>query len=235
MVNETLLNDFKNYLLTGKLKNRIAKIILFGSHAKNMAHQNSDIDILIVTLNGRDVETQLMDRVFDFMCEYKAPLEVMTASIEDLYLHPDYFLYNITSYGKEIYAMDKQLTKTHLIKDLIGLSEEYLQSAQEVLNLDRIRLSIDAAYNAAEFAAKGLILLKQDDLSGSHGGIVSILGNLYIKSNEITKKIGRKFNQSLQLRNAARYKPNANLKTEDAQAVIGLAETLIELLKSKIA
>lgn len=176
-----------------------------------------------------------MDRVFDFMCEYKAPLEIITASIADLYLHPDYFLYNITSYGKEIYAMDKQQTKIHLIKDLIGLSEEYLQSSQEVLNLDRIRLSVDAADNAAELAAKGLILLKQDDLPGSQGGIVSILGNLYIKSNEIKKEIGRKFNQALQLRNAARYKPNANLKPEDAQDVIELAKTLIELLKSKIA
>lgn len=93
---------------------------------------------------------------------------------------------------------------------------------------------MDAAYNAAEFAAKGLILLKQDDLPGSHGGIVSLFGQLYVKTKKIGKEIGRGLNTALKLRNVARYKPDALLLEEDAKDVLYLAERVIETLSKRI-
>jgi uncharacterized protein (UPF0332 family) len=120
-----------------------------------------------------------------------------------------------------------------MIKDLINLSEEYLESAKEVLTKNRVRLSLDAAYNSAELAAKALILLKEDDLPGSHGGIVSLFGQLFIKTNEINIETGRKLNTALKLRNEARYKPHALLTVENAQEVLTLAENLIKIVSEK--
>ncbi|MBI5183161.1 MAG: HEPN domain-containing protein [Nitrospinae bacterium] len=230
---EEILNSFKEHLLTSDIKDKVVKIILFGSHAKGTSTINSDIDILIVTTNGKDVDKSLMDRVYEYMIEYNAPLEVITSNIDDLFLLQDFFIYNITRYGMEVYSMEKEEIKKMMLKDLVRLSEEYLESAKEVLNMNRIRLAIDAGYNAAELAAKALIFLKENDLPGSHGGVVSLFGQLYIKTKEVTPEIGRNLNLSLKLRNEARYKPNALLRKEDAKNTLKLAESLIKIVSKK--
>ena len=228
-----VVNDLKDYLLSGEIKNNIAKIILFGSHAKGHASPDSDIDVLIFTTDGIDVEKAVMDRIYDFMIEHNAPLEVLTTGIDALLLYQDYFTYNISHYGWEIYSMEKDELKMAMLTDVKNLAEEYFESAQEVLESNRTRVALDAAYNAAELAAKALILLKQDDLPGSHGGIVSVFGQLYVKTNEVDKAIGRELNRSLKLRNMARYKPHALLTKEDAKNVLKLAEGLIRIVSDQ--
>lgn len=229
-----VIDSFKEYLLRSEIKDEIVKMILFGSSAKGNATPNSDIDILILIKNGKRNEEYLMNKVYDYMIESNVPLEVVTSTIDDLFLGKDYFLYNVTSYGEEIYTMKKEEIKMIMVKDLKDLAEEYLESAGEVLPRNRIRLAIDAAYNAAELAAKGLILLKQDDLPGSHGGVVSLFGNLYVKTNELDRKVGRDFNLALKLRNEARYKPNVLLTIEDAKMILNLADDLIKIAGEKI-
>ena len=95
-------------------------------------------------------------------------------------------------------------------------------------------MAIDAAYNAAELAAKGLILLKQNDLPGSHGGVVSLFGRLYVKTNAIEKSVGRSLNLALKLGNEARYRPNAVLNREAAQDVLKLARDLIDVVDKEL-
>lgn len=228
-----LINDFRDYLLSSDLKSHIAKVILFGSHAKGVASPDSDIDVIVFTTDGIGVEEALMDRIYDFMIDTNAPLEVLISGIDSLFICQDYFTYNITQYGWEIYSMEKDEIKMTMLKDLIDLAEEYLDSAQEVLESDRIRVAVDAAYNAAELAAKALILSKQDDLPGSHGGVVSVFGQLYVKTNELDKALGRELNTALKLRNTARYKANVLLTKEDAKGVLDLAEKLITVMSEK--
>ena len=64
-----LVNNFKDRLLASDLKDSIAKIILFGSQAKGTATIHSDIDVLVVTANGKDIEKSLMDIAFEFSIE----------------------------------------------------------------------------------------------------------------------------------------------------------------------
>jgi len=71
-------------------------------------------------------------------------------------------------------------------------------------------------------------------LPGSHGGVVNLFGQLYVKTNEIDKEIGRGLNVALRLRNEARYKPNSLLTKDDAQNVLRLAEDLIKIVSEKI-
>lgn len=54
-----LVNELKDYLLSSQIKNNIAKIVLFGSHAKGVPSQDSDIDIMIFTTDGDDIEKNL--------------------------------------------------------------------------------------------------------------------------------------------------------------------------------
>ena len=83
-------------------------------------------------------------------------------------------------------------------------------------------------------AAKALILLKQDDLPGSHGGVVSRFGQLYIKTALIEKEVGRGLNLTLKLRNEARYRPDALFTEQNARFVLDLAEKLIVQAGDKI-
>ena len=232
---QKLGGQLRDFLLSSDVKEYIVKIILFGSQAKKTALPHSDIDLLIVTADGKGQERSVMDLMYDFMIDFNVPLEVMTAHINEMVVVQDYFMYNILHYGVEIYSMEKQAIKNLMIKNLLQLCEEYLDSAKAVLAIKRLRLAIDAAYNAAELAAKALILLKQDDLPGSHGGVVSLLGQLYIKTNELEKEIGRTLNMALKLRNEARYRPDAVLSQENAQLVLELAEQLINFAANKMS
>lgn len=228
------VSQLNDYLLNSELKSKIAKIYLFGSYVKGEAIENSDVDVLIFTSDGADVEKILMDRVFDFQLAHNIPIEVITAGISELFPVHDYFLFNVIRYGLEVYSMDKTEIKKEAVRELLGLADEYLESAEEVIEGKRFRLAIDAAYNAAELSAKGLILLKQDDLPGSHGGVVNMLGQLYINTGEIPKDIGRSLNLGLKLRNEARYKSNVILTKDNVETVLILARTLLKLAKDKI-
>ncbi|MGC8945018.1 MAG: nucleotidyltransferase domain-containing protein, partial [Anaerolineae bacterium] len=160
------LAHLKDHLLSGEGGDKIAHIILFGSHAKGTAGPDSDIDILITTLDGREVEKALLDRAYEFMTAQQAPIEIVFASVYDLFPPQDYFLYNVIRHGMEVYSMDVGEMKRMMMEGLARLAEEYLESAREVLERGRLRLAIDAGYNAAELAAKALILMKQDDVPG---------------------------------------------------------------------
>ncbi len=232
---KTIVSRLKEYLLKGDEGDKIAKIILFGSYAKGTATPGSDIDILIITTDGKEVEKALLDRTYEFMSQNGLPIEVVISSIHQLYPIQDYFLYNVMNYGVEVYSMEKEEIKKALVRDIASLAKEYLESAEEVLEKERIRLAIDAAYNAAELAAKALILLKQDDLPGSHGGVVSLFGRLYGKTRELDPELGRKLNKALKLRNEARYRPGVSFAKKEARETLELAAALIKALEQKIS
>ena len=125
--------------------------------------------------------------------------------------------------------MEKSEMKKIMVRDLLQLCEEYLDSSKDALAIQRVRMAIDAAYNAAELAAKALILLEQDDVPGSHGGVVNIFSQIYIKTGKIEKGIGRTLHAALKLRNEARYRPDMAPIPENAGFVIDLAEQLLKI------
>ena len=230
---EVILERFKKHLLSSAVRDSIGKIILFGSHAKGTAVPDSDIDILLVLTDGLEAEKSVLNEVYEFMTEQSASLKVVTSSVTEFFFSPDYFLRNISHYGREVYSMSEEELKLAAVRELKGLAEEDLESAEEVLDRGRLRLAIDAAYNACELAAKGLILLKQDDLPGSHGEVVSSFGQLYVRTGEVEKQIGRDLNLALKLRNEARYKPGALLRRENAVELLSLARRLLEFIEEK--
>lgn len=168
---QAALAYFVKYLLESRVKAQIAKIVLFGSVAKDSAQEHSDVDVLVL---GTDGLNELADRCAEAQLEtyvrYSESVEPLVYSLEDLRA-PSYFLYRATRYGKEVYIMKEEELKRSEARNYLSLSEEYLDGAQMALKAKSFRLAVDAAYNAAELCAKGLLLFEPEEIPGSHGDI----------------------------------------------------------------
>lgn len=232
---ERRIDEFKERLLTGRIGDQIVKLCLFGSVAKEgNLKKDSDVDLLIVVNDGYKATEEIMDISFEFQTEYGFPVEPIICSIEELFPITDYFVYNCLNYGVEVYSKEKDKIKRENCKHLKRLGQEYLEAVANAKKEGFFRLAVDGAYNTAELAMKGLILLIEDDLPGSHGGIVGRFGELYVKSGKFERAIGRQINQSLELRNQARYKFSARIGKEEAGSTIKIASFMIDQLALSI-
>lgn len=219
---------FLDYLLRSPVGARVVKVLVFGSAVKGTAGPDSDLDLLIVTRDGEAVAREIDGILLDFQMESSAPLEIVTCALAEIVPPTDYFLLNVLRYGKEVYSLPPEEIKRAAVRDLAALAREYLQASEEALGRGHLRLAADGGNNAAELAVKALILLKEDDLPGSHGGLVQRFGALYVQSGEADRELGRQLNTALRLRNAARYRYDAAIAREDVQAVMALANRLLD-------
>lgn len=229
------IKKFKDALVKSDIAHEITKVIWFGSTLKKKAHKDSDVDILIVTKDGKAVRDRIADILIDFQMHNRTPLEIVTSSVDELYPIIDPFLKNVLQYGQEVYSMPEKELKLTVANHYLSLAQEFYDSANDSIQRGFYRLGLDGAFNSAELAAKGFLVMKISDLPGSHGGIVQRFGELYIKPGEIEREIGRRLNQSLELRNGARYKFTTKISKEDANLVLSLAEDLINLLEKKLS
>jgi uncharacterized protein (UPF0332 family)/predicted nucleotidyltransferase len=229
------IEKFKDALVKSDIGRQIAKIIWFGSTLKKTDQEDSDVDILIIIGDGEMVRDRIADVLLDFQMTQKSPLEIVTSNIDELYPITDYFLKNVLTYGPEVYSMPEEELKLAAADHYLSLSQEYYESAKDAIERGHHRLGLDGAYNSAELAVKGLLVLKIADIPGSHGGIAQNFGELYVKSGAIGREVGRKLNRCLDFRNAARYKFTAIVTREDSELVLGLARDLISFLEEKPA
>lgn len=227
MLTKDAVRLFQEKVLASKVSPYILKIILFGSYAKGEATQESDLDLLVLSSNGQAVHDEIAKIAFSLQMNNGIPVEPIIEEVDNI-LYPSYFLYNVLSYGKEVFSVEKEKIKQEAQANLLRLAEEYLSGAKEAAQNNRYRLAIDAAYNAAELAVKALLLCKVDDLPGSHGGLVGKFGELFIKTRELEEDLGRRLNLALELRNSARYKYQAVIREEDVKGVLDLCHTIIE-------
>lgn len=228
------IKKFKDALVKSDIGQEISKVVWFGSTLKKKAHRDSDLDILIVIKDGKTIQDRIADILLDFQMNNRTPLEIITTSVDELYPIVDPFLKNILEYGQEVYSMPEKDLKRTAATHYLSLAQEFYDSAEDSIKRGFYRLGLDGAYNSAELAAKGFLVMKIKDLPGSHGGIAQRFGELFIKSGEIEREIGRRLNQSLELRNAARYKFTTKISKDEAKFVLSLAGDLITLLEKKL-
>lgn len=129
---------FVDFLLGRPVAPKVAKVLVFGSVVKGGATANSDVDILVVTLNGDAVAEQIDDALLDFHGQSAAPLEVVTCALSEILPPTDYFLFNVMRYGKEIYSMSQDEIKRAAARELAALAREYLEASEEALEGDAI-------------------------------------------------------------------------------------------------
>ena len=102
--------------------------------------------------------------------------------------------------------MEEQELKRKEAQNYLYLSLEYLKGSKSNSGKGYFRISVDTAYNACELAIKGLLLLRLPDIPGSHGGIVQKFGELFVKTGEVPKELGRGIGLALKRKNNARNK-----------------------------
>jgi uncharacterized protein (UPF0332 family) len=81
---------------------------------------------------------------------------------------------------------------------------------------------------------KALILKHDGDLPGSHGGVVGRFGELFVATGKYDRLLGRRLNQALEKRNRARYRIDADIRSEDAETVRALARELLEMARREL-
>jgi len=227
------IEEFCKYLLSKDTGRYIVKIIHFGSTAKGEASKGSDVDIMVVSSDGKEVRKRVAEAAFEVQTNYGIDIQPIVENLDDIVFVSSYFIFNVLSYGREVYSVKKENLKKEACRNLSRLAEEYLDAARDSLKNGHPRLAVDAAYNAAELGVKAMLLLKLDDIPGSHGGVVGKFGELYVKSGEMSKTLGRRLNETLELRNSARYKYQALIGKKEASEAIDLAESIIELASKK--
>ena len=226
-----------------EIEKRIGKdiysIYLFGSLAKGTYHNGSDIDILLIYSDDRELDKveEVVDEVcLSIACEYGEAPEVVLMSFTEYKngLGNSPFLWEVLNHGKPMLVKGESTEWMLDFKDYLKLAEEYLSYAKDALKNRKIRLAIDSAYNSAELLSKSLIISAGNELASSHGGIVGQFGKIFIMSGKMSKEVGKGLNKALRLRALARYRPDAKLTLEDANIVVSLAEEIMEFAKSEL-
>jgi len=226
------LNKFSRYLLSSQEGKNVVKIILFGSLVRGEVRDGSDVDVLILASgNLNEVENAAADAAFEAGMEFGESVEPLVYCLDEVRYPSSYFLYNVSRKGEEIYSMDEAKIRREESRGYRDLALEYLEGAMDSLKSGHPRLAVDAAYNAAELCAKGLLLLKMDKIPTSHGGVVIKFGEIYIiKEGLVERNVGRAMNKALALRNKSRYDRHALIGSTEAKEVFKLTEDMIRIL-----
>jgi len=229
------IDYFVKELLKTEARNSIARVLLFGSLLKGEATERSDIDLLVITTDSfKEISDASADASFETALVTGESVEPIIRCIDEARYPRSYFMYSVLKRGREVYHMDEQELKIKEAQNYLYLSSEYLEGAKFNSEKSHFRIAVDTGYNACELAIKGLLLLTLPDISGPHGGIVKKFGELFVKSGEVPKELGRQINLALEKRNNARYEPHAQITKEHAEEIIDLGERLQKVLEKKL-
>ncbi|HIE51111.1 MAG TPA: HEPN domain-containing protein [Armatimonadetes bacterium] len=222
---------FIQRLLRSEVGDRILRILHYGSTRRGDWHPESDVDLLVIASGDlRQVQQTCSDLAFEVILEQGQRIEAMVYCLEE-WRNPRHFLSQVQTYAQEVYAVDENTRRQREAEDLLDLAQVYLTMAEQLQNAHQARGAVDLAYNAAELAAKGLILLQGEELPRTHSGLVTHCGELLVRSGTLPSEMGRGLNRLLDQRNRARYDPHATLLPEDGETALALARQMIEALE----
>lgn len=125
------IKKFKDALVKSDIGHEITKVIWFGSTLKKKAHRDSDVDILIVTKDGKAIQEKIADILLDFQMNHRTPVEIVTSSVDELYPIIDPFLKNILQYGQEVYSMPEKDLKVTAASHYLSLTQEFYDAAED--------------------------------------------------------------------------------------------------------
>ncbi len=224
--------------LRSRLGEKILGIYLFGSTAKGMATEDSDIDFLVVYLDIDEWKLlEIASEIsFKIACEEGRLIETVPMSKQEFEqsLGRSPFLWEVLKFGRPIFTTLSGTEWELDFRDYLDLAEEYLDYAKDALNGNKLRLSIDSGYNACELLVKALIISTKNSLASSHGGIVGQFGKLFVLTKKAPEYLGRNLNLGLDLRAKARYKPRVQLQAKDAEFTISLAKELLTIAQKEL-
>jgi predicted nucleotidyltransferase len=202
------------------------RVYLFGSVAKGYESPKSDVDVLVVVRRYHmDILDKVYEGIFEVSVETGAPIEVITMGVSDFIYREGIgspFIYEVTRYGVLLYDGDGGV----VVRDMLRLAEEYYEYSRDAFRAGRFRLSVDIGHNALELLLKSLFIKEGVPIRSIHGGLVAEFGKHFILTGRFPRDFGKKLHRALDLRNKARYDPNAVIGEEDAKFILSLYEEL---------
>ncbi|MFQ6014614.1 MAG: nucleotidyltransferase domain-containing protein, partial [Anaerolineae bacterium] len=143
------LRYFMQQLLDSPIRDGIAKVILFGSALEGDVGVESDVDLLVISAKDTaSVREACADASLETGFATKESVQPLVYTLAH-YLHPrSYFLYQVSRQGREVYTVKEADLKRTAIETLYTLASDYLEGAKETLASGRLRLAVDAGYNA---------------------------------------------------------------------------------------
>lgn len=100
------IEEFKKALLDGRVRNKIAKIVLPGSVLRGDAREDSDIDLIIIVTDSIEEVGQVCSEIsYQVMLDTGELIMPIVHPIEEIFLPQSYFFYYNHRIGREIYKM----------------------------------------------------------------------------------------------------------------------------------
>ncbi len=227
--------DFAARLLNGPEGDRVARIVLFGSVARGEAGSGSDVDLLVIGVDNLDsLQQQARAAAADILLEGSDCVSPMVYDLAETEYPPTWFLYHSLKTGREVYRMNEAELRRREAEGWWALATEYLRQARRASQDGSFRLAVDGAYNAAELAVKGLLILRIEQLPRSHGGLVQIFGREYVTTGAVDRLLSHRLSAALESRSKARYDRGAKIAAEHVEEAAALAEELISLLEQAL-
>jgi len=228
--------DFTARLLASPVGNTVARIVLFGSVAYGEARPDSDVDLLVIgTENLHALYEQSSDIAHKILLEKGELVSPMVYGVTEAEHPPTWFLHNSLQLGQEVFQMQESELRRKDAQGWWSLAVEYLGQARRAGQNDSFRLAVDGAYNAAELAVKGLLILRLERLPTSHGGLVQIFSREYVVTGEVNRMIGHRLSTSFDLQSKARHKWETEITAKHVTQVAALAQELIALLEKTLS
>lgn len=228
--------EFAARLLNSPVGDRVARILLFGSVARGEASPESDVDLLVI--GAGDLESlykHAEDLAFEMILQGSDYISPMVFGVSDAAYPQTWFLYTALQHGQEVFQMNKAELRRKEAQGWWVLAGEYLQQARRAAQDGSFRLAVDGAYNAAELAVKGLLVLRLEQLPTSHGGLIRVFGREYVITGEVERLVGHRLSTALDLRGKARYNREAKITAEHVAEVAALAQEVVGLLEKTLS
>ncbi|MFQ6057716.1 MAG: HEPN domain-containing protein [Anaerolineae bacterium] len=233
------LRVFVEKLLHSRAKDAIVKVILFGSALDGDVWEESDIDVLVFGKRPlKAVEEACFDAAFETMLAMSESVEPLVRTANDFFTPESYFVYTTIKEGREIYSMDEEALKRKEVETLYTLAAKYLGEAKrryDPSDEGSRRVTIDAAYKAAELYARAMLRLKTNRLPKTHSGMVTLFSDVYVKTGLVSHHLGRAFGRTLKYRNDARYDGDADITPPMVDEVLNFATELQSTLEGMLA
>ncbi len=114
--------------------------------------------------------------------------------------------------------------------DLKKKAQRYLKRAKILLEDGDYDSSVSQSYYAMYFMVEAIFLIKNIKVT-SHKGIISQFGQQFVKTNEMTREIGRMLREAFEARQLGDYEIGIGISKEEAELRLENAKIFIRTLE----
>lgn len=248
---KTLLDDLRRRL-DAALGERLREALLFGSHAREEATAESDVDVLVVLRGGAPEQADreaLREIRQHFFFEHRAHVSLLPVSEEHFQAQDEPLFRNVrreaaplTLRGAEALRRRLQATApapTYTENGMKDVTEQLLERARTTLNtawhtyhdLTDVNQAISAAYYASYYAATAA-LNEAGREAKSHKGTHNVFFETYVRGDgPLSREVSSVLSDLYKKRIDADYKAVPGFTAEDAEDIIARAEAFVEAVE----